>query len=138
MSILININRKTFLKLCSYENNETDENKNVIKIRKEYIYSTVENSLLPFEYELKLDSYDIEYISNGIYSIILNNEQFHRKYGKIQENGLKQVDDGDMIPSGEEPSGYHYSTGSIVICPFDWSWNNNGDFNYSFQIAKLI
>jgi len=138
--MLIDVNRKTFLKLCSYENGETDEDKNVIEIRKEYIYSIVSICLLSFKsnsfYEFKEE--DIKYISNGIYNIILRNEQFHKKYGKIQNNGLKQVSEGDLIPSGEEPTGYYYSSGSLVICSFDWSWEDNGDFDYSFQIALLI
>jgi len=82
------------------------------------------------------DEDDLSYIVNGILSIIRTNEKFHETYGKLQPNGRKQVDETCMIPAYTEPCGYFYSCGTLVICPDDWSWDENGDFDYAFSLAR--
>lgn len=120
MSNLININRKIFKNLSE-------------DLQISYVSENVYR-----EYGELLDSDDLEFIIKGISKVIRSNEEFHETYGIIQKNGLKQVDETCDVKGFSEPSGFYYSGNSIVVCPFDWSWDDNGDFDYSFTIAKNI
>lgn len=96
----------------------------------------IKNSI-PLEYEDYFDINELNYIVNGIHFVIENNDKLNEEYGTIQKNGLKQIDENSMIPAFRN-CGYYHSTGKLVICPFDWSWDENGDFNYTFYIAKSL
>jgi hypothetical protein len=113
--MLISINRNIFLALSK-------------ELQKSYVYESVvkeTNELLSYEEEAE--------VSNKIVQIIEINEKFHEKYGVIQPNCLKQVDETCMVPGFSEPSG-HLAWGKFLIAPFDWSWDTNGDFDYSFNL----
>lgn len=120
---LISIRREIFVAL-------TEE------LQKLYVEDTLSDAMHAANVEL--DKNEIDYIIKGICQVINSNEEFNNKYGKTQRNGFKLVEEGTMVPAGEEPSGYYYSSGKIVICPFDWTPEENGDFNYSFTLAKII
>lgn len=76
-------------------------------------------------------------IAKGLVRSLNNYESWHAKYGQVKRNGLKQVDEDCMVPGFSEWSGY-LQIGTIVVCPFDWSWNDNDDFDYSFYLARSI
>ena len=108
--MLIHINRKIFNGLK-------------VDLRKDYI----EDILIAQDIEdIKL----IEYLVNGLMYIIHKNEEVIEKYG--MESYIKED-----YPASEYISGYYHSTGKYIIVPFDWS-AVDGEFDYSFQIAKLI
>jgi hypothetical protein len=113
--MLISINRKIFLALPK-------------ELQGTYVYENVcssSNELPSYEDEAK--------ISKHITEIIITNEKFHEKYGVIQKNLMKQVDETCEVPGFSEPTGY-YQVGKLLIAPFDWSWDDNGDFDYSFNL----
>ena len=124
---LITINRKIVLNL-------TEE------LQKEYIKENVYHAIASDpDLEQIFEGADIQdYIVTGILHIIKANEEFHAKYGRDIGNGKKMVLEGDLVPYGEEPTGFYHSTGKYVICPFDWTINDNFEFDYSFYIAKSI
>lgn len=76
-------------------------------------------------------------IAKSITKAIVNHEQWHAKYGQQRRNGLNQVDEDCTVQAYSEWSGYLH-IGPIVVCPFDWSWDDNDDFDYSFYLARSI
>ncbi len=124
---LITINRKIVTNL-------TEE------LQIEYIEENVYHAIASDpNFEETFEGSDIQdYLVKGIHMIIKSNEDFHAKYGKDLGNGKKLVLEGDLVPSGEEPTGFFHSTGKYVICPFDWALNDEFEFDYTFYIAKSI
>jgi hypothetical protein len=108
-------------------------NRNIFKalpseLQDTYVYEkvcVVNDDILSYEEEAL--------ISNQIKSIILLNEEYHEKYGVIQPNCFKQVDETCLVPGMSEPSGFK-QVGKFLIAPFDWSWDKNGDFDYDFTL----
>jgi hypothetical protein len=101
-------------------------------LRKEYVYEIIlkensTNDMLNYEEEAK--------ITNAIIEIINKNEEWHEKFGIERKNGLKQVAEDCLVPGESEVSGY-YHLGNLLIAPCDWSWDDNGDFDYSFEIYQ--
>jgi len=125
MSNLIQINRDIYLSLKG-------------NLKEAYIRENIEIYTEELIDKELLEDKDIDYILEGIQHIIKSNEKFHKRYGVLQKNGKKQVDDTCKIKSGSEPTGFYHSTGTLVICPFDWSWDDNGDFDYSFYVARSL
>jgi hypothetical protein len=125
MSQLIIVNRKIYLNLDK-------------ELREEYVSDCVESDLLDRDGLEQDKRIDIEFIKEGISKIISTNEDFNEKYGVIQKNGIKQVDKTCMVPGGSEPSGFYTKGGGLLICPFDWSWDDKGDFVYTFHLAFNI
>ena len=76
-------------------------------------------------------------ITASVVRIIRDNEAWHTKYGVIQPNCQLQCNEDTMVPAWSTPSGYGQYR-DIVICPFDWSYEDNGDFNYCFFLAQTI
>lgn len=96
----------------------------------EYIQQQIANEYPEIKYPNRLPQ--------DVYEIINNNEIFHETYGIVQPNGLKQVkDESIMAPAYSYVSGYRQCA-NFIICPFDWSWETNGDFDYTFFLAKTI
>lgn len=125
---LIHINRKILLNLQE-------------ELQKEYIKENVYHAIASdptVESEFQNEENIIDYIVNGIHFVIKQNEAFYEKYGKDIGNGKKMVLEGDLIPYLSDTSGFYHSTGKYVICPFDWTPNENHEFDYSFYIAKSI
>ena len=117
--MLIQINRKIF-KALSAELQDT------------YVYEKVcdaNDEILSYEEEAT--------ISNKIKYVILSNEEFHEKYGVIQPNGFKQVDETCLVPGMSEPSGF-IQDGKYLIAPFDWAWDDVGDFDYDFTLFYTL
>ena len=113
---MIHINREIFLELTP-------------KLQKEYISSTVLTFLI--EKDISEDFWLLTYLSDGIFEIISKNEKCLSKYGME-----KYLD--ETYPAKDHVSGYYYSTGKYVICPFDWTPDKDGNFNYSFTVAKTM
>lgn len=102
------------------------------ELRKIYVYDSVLAAS-----NGKLDCEEEGLVSDAIVKIIENTEEWHEKYGVVQKNGLKQVDETCMIPGWSEPSGYYRLQG-LTVGPFDWSWDDNGDFNYAFEVFRIV
>ncbi len=123
MSIYINVNRKIYLAL----------NK---ELREEYLNDQCGDPIYDFlqtesSHEVNIDSKEV---AKAIFKTIEANEEWHEKYGVLQKNGLKQVDEDISVPGFSEVSGFR-QIGRVIICPEDWSWDEDGSFNYSFGIA---
>jgi len=103
------------------------------ELKKVYVYESVcasnDDEKLSYEEEV--------IVSDTILEIIKANENFNEMYGVLQPNGIKQVTEECLIPGSSEPSGFRQN-GKILIAPFDWSWDENGDFDYSFNIFYAI
>lgn len=109
---LIFVNREIFNNLPSED------------LKKEYI----KDCILKSDY---CEHPQFEYFVKGIFSVVSKNEKIIEKYG------MKSYIREDY-PAYDHVSGYYYSTGKYVICPFDWSVDDSGSFDYSFSIAKNI
>jgi hypothetical protein len=117
--MLITINREIFRALP-------------FELKKIYVYEKVCSS-----HEYIIDFEEEGNITNSIIDIINSNEKFNEEYGKIQKNGLKQVDETCLVPGFSEPSGY-LQVGKLLIAPFDWSWDEEGNYDYSFTVYYSI
>lgn len=95
----------------------------------EYIKENIINTYGYIEHAKKL--------SEIVRGIIISNEEWHTKYGSMQKNGRLQCTEETMVPAWSTPSG-HGEYADINICPFDWSWDENGDFDYCFYLSKTI
>lgn len=100
-----------------------------LDLAKEYVAQQIMNEYQDVEHLDKLASYLTEAIHK--------NEMWHERYGKKQANGLTQVEESCTIPAYSEWSGY-LQVANLVVAPFDWSWEENGDFDYTFFIAQSI
>jgi hypothetical protein len=80
---------------------------------------------------------DIAGCQSAVHDIIIATEEWHEKYGSKQPNGLLQCNEDTLVPAWSTPSGYMQYKKTIV-CPFDWSHDNLGDFDYTFFLAKII
>ena len=97
----------------------------------DYVMDSIESEL--DEYDQNHQGIDIEEVAYGIMSVITKNEETIEKYG-IKKYYNNEIEVEDFV------SGYYYRSGKIVICPFDWSMDNeeDGTFDYSFTLARLI
>jgi hypothetical protein len=83
------------------------------------------------------DIENAQQLADIVRRIIISNEEWHTKYGSLQSNGKLQCTEETMVHAWSTPSGYG-SYGDIVISPFDWIWEDNGDFNYCFYLSRTI
>lgn len=126
MSIQIFINREILLALPD-------------SLRLKYIEERCEDELFDIleKPPTLYPEFSMEDVANIIKKVIDSNEDFNTEYGKMQKNGLKQVDETCMVPGFSETSGF-YQSGKLLICPSDWSWDEDGNFNYAFQLATFL
>lgn len=108
-------------------------NRNIFKYLSEELRKTYVYDMVCAESNEKLDYEEEAQVTDAIIQVINNNEEWHEKYGVIQKNGLKQVTEECMVPAWSGTTGY-YQVGKILIAGFDWSWDDNGDFDYSFSL----
>lgn len=99
-----------------------------VDLQEVYVYEQVIN-----ETSERLSYSEEVEISKGILSIITKYEEYNETHGVTQLNGSRQVDETCLVPGFSEPSGYS-QIGKFLIAPFDWSWDENGDFEYSFSL----
>lgn len=115
--MLVNLNRKILLALPD-------------KLQLEYIHEA-------FIHEYPNVDFKLDGIAQAVQSIIKRHETWHQQYGVVQPNGMKQVDETCNVPGYSEISGYQ-QIGKILIAPFDWSWDDRGDFDYSFSLFETL
>lgn len=71
-------------------------------------------------------------LSEGTYFLIEKDIKLRNKYGVDTLSGLKTIKEGTKIEVCEDVSVYHAS-GKLLIAPFDWSIDERGNFDYSFE-----
>lgn len=100
------------------------------ELQERYIYNTIISELGALAEQ---ENIKVSYVAEGILNIITKTEQ------TIKKVGLKRYYNND-ITADDYASGYYYKTGSIVICPFDWSMKDEDDenFEYTFTLARMI
>jgi len=115
--MMINVNRKIFNTLN--------------KSNTDLVFEYIKNIVLQEDKDKLLTGSDLSLVSTGITEVITKNEALINRFG-IER--YKQED----YSAEFHVSGYWYRTGTIVVCPFDWSLDNNNDFEYSFVLARTL
>ena len=117
--MLIHVNRKVFNALPTEE------------LKKSYIQSCCEHLEIVHDYEL--DPKDFNEIHIGVLSVVTKNEEL------ISKVGLEAYYNDDY-PVKDHVSGYYHRTGTMIVCPFDWSMadERDEDFSYSFFVARSL
>jgi len=120
--MVITINRKAYKAF-----KKTYSKPELLEYIKEEVASDIEN----YGEGIYLDDSEITEMSLGIISVINRNEKVIKKYG--MEKYLN-----DDFPAKDYVSGYYYRTGTLILCPFDWSLYSDGEFDYSFTLARSL
>jgi len=118
--MIISVNRKIFNILSKDEDALYD-----------YISGCVSSNY--DEYNPEHEDIVVKDVAKNIIKVITSNEE------TISKIGLKKYFHNDM-KADDYVSGYYYNSGKIVICPFDWSMQDENDekFEYSFTLARMI
>jgi len=127
--MLIFIDRKIYNALKT----EEDRNYFIQKEVTDTINNEIENTDKTNFIEIsKLEEKDIKEIIYGINDIIKRNEKLIEIYGWDAYYN-------EDYQAKHHVSGYFHRTGKYIVCPFDWSADDEEDFtSYNFQIAKII
>jgi hypothetical protein len=94
-----------------------------------YIAESVVNSNNTENYDIEIEE-NANNIANAILDIIKNNERIIDKYG------IESYID-EEYPAKDYEVGYRH-LGKVLVSPFDWSVDNEGNFDYSFELAKML
>ena len=114
--MLIHINRKIF-KALDGDN---------LPLRRDYVEQLVSTA-----YYNLLSQNEIDTIVDYIITVINQTEEVISKYGI-------EAWANDDYPAKDCVSGYYNSSGRLVLVPFDWSLDENNEFDYSFEVAVIL
>lgn len=124
--MLINVNRKIFNAL----EGKREQLEYVNECVSYHVDEILEENLIDFK---ESDGLYSEKIAKNICKVISKNEQ------TIKEIGMVNYYNNEMTVE-QYISGYYYTSGRIVIVPFDWSMEdeNDEDWDYSFSLAYIL
>ena len=81
--------------------------------------------------ELEDTSFDHNSMAISIYKSIKQNEKLIKKYGIKKWSNYK-------YSASKQPPETLYTSGSYLLHAFDWTPDDNGDFDYSWVVAKIL